>query len=356
MSIPATIEAVTPAWLAHALAADAAIRRIDRQRLGIEYGGAPETYRLSLSYEESRPPESAAPLSLIAKLPQPDGNPNIYRREIFFYSRLAARSPVPTPRCYFAECDAAGNGLLLIEDLGHDGIGDMLEGATDAQARAAVENLAALHASWWESAELMETDWLAPTLPPDDLLSDKVRQRSQEAWQDFASRFAESIPPALKNAWSELARHRDRIRARAAVLLQTLNHGDYHLENLYFGPTGTRTRPIAFDWQLTRRGPGTRDLAWFMFWNLDPQTRRQTEEELLQVYCQGLVQGGVTGYTPEECLHGYRLALYEKVLPTLVEVASLVDLSKPRVAALAAAVTERVGAAVADHPLADLLD
>ena len=66
------------------------------------------------------------------------------------------------------------------------------------------------------------------------------------------------------------------------------------------------------DWQMLRRGRAVRDVAYFLSENLLPTERRAIEGELLTDYHRLLVEGGVSGYTLDDCLRDYRLALLQR--------------------------------------------
>ena len=68
--------------------------------------------------------------------------------------------------------------------------------------------------------------------------------------------------------------------------------------------------PAAFvDWQVMLRGPGLMDVAYFLVSATDRAARSALEKDTLRAYRRALTQGGVTGYTAEQCLTDYRLAM-----------------------------------------------
>ncbi len=85
----------------------------------------------------------------------------------------------------------------------------------------------------------------------------------------------------------------------------TLLHGDSHLGNTYSLPDG---RSGLLDWQVIWRGPGLREVAYWMITGLDPDIRRDHERDLLARYLDGLREGGVTEVPGrDEAFERYRL-------------------------------------------------
>jgi thiamine kinase-like enzyme len=104
----------------------------------------------------------------------------------------------------------------------------------------------------------------------------------------------------------------------------TLLHCDLRLDNLFF-----RDDEVIFiDWQLVRRGPAVYDVAYFLSSALDQDAGRTVVEGLLEAYMEELRAGGVDGYTMDDLLRDYRLAL-QVVLMTLSTV-DQVDLGDGR--------------------------
>ncbi|MHB8576765.1 MAG: protein kinase family protein, partial [Dehalococcoidia bacterium] len=176
-TVPATLDEVTPEWLTHALReggllGDAAVTGMQRQIIGEGSGFVGLLARLTLEYDRSI---EGAPRTLIVKLPSsmPMARAlanffRFYEREIRFYREVAQQSTLRTPRCYASAMDpAAGNFILLLEDLSAFRLGDQLASCSIDDARLAIEELARFHADWWESPRLEALDWML--LPSDPL-------------------------------------------------------------------------------------------------------------------------------------------------------------------------------------------
>ncbi len=162
-TIPASFDDLTPPWLEAALVeggldADLEVAEVVVEPLGPSVGFLGDLARLTVVYERG-----SGPSSLIVKLPTTDpGGRQVgamlgaWAREVAFYQEVAPASPgAQVPHCYYAAGDPdigglGGHWVVLLEDCQSDPI-DTRQGATAAQARAAVDALAGFHANWWAS-------------------------------------------------------------------------------------------------------------------------------------------------------------------------------------------------------------
>lgn len=320
LPIPGSPTDLTPVWLTAALTAGNAIDKSAVTACTVEAPGGDgglygQTVRVRLVYNQ---PEAGAPPSLIAKFSA--ATPEMraaaigsYAKEIHFYRELAPHSGLPVPACYYADIDPASHlHILLLEDMAPAVSGSRRAGCTSAQAELAVGQIAAFHAAWWEHPSLAAMAWL----PDPNFGSDPAASQSQ--YESWWPRFLENLGDArLPEPIREMGEGFGSRRAAIERHLfntppRTLLHGDFHLGNLVFA-TETSGVPFAvLDWQMLRRGRAVRDVAYFLSENLLPDVRRDIEKRLLADYYRLLVEGGVSGYTFDDCLHDYRLALLQR--------------------------------------------
>ena len=89
---------------------------------------------------------------------------------------------------------------------------------------------------------------------------------------------------------------------------RTLTHGDYRLDNILFGEVDGKPTCWVIDWEDVFYGSGMIDVTWFIGGCLRIEDFRQ-ENTLLQLYYQGLMEGGVDDYSWEDCYADYKRAM-----------------------------------------------
>lgn len=136
---------------------------------------------------------------------------------------------------------------------------------------------------------------------------------------------------------------------------RTILHGDYRLDNLFFG-TPQGDAPLAvIDWQILSAGRGPYDAAYFLCGSLSPADRRSHEMEILRSYHRTLEEYGVRGYSFEQCAWDYRhCALFCQYIP-VTSVGGMIDQTNERGVALFEAMVERYCTAADDLRVDELL-
>lgn len=365
LEIPETPDALSADWLTQALHRGGILngQRVVATRaevIGEGVGFLGDLLRLSLSYDR---PEGL-PTSLIAKLPKLENRAmgellGAYERENCFYMEMADSLPLNTPRMYYGDFDRdkasekqeailraanriprfltrpmtslarwiAGNKkrryILLLEDLRDGEMGDQVAGTPTDRCADVIRAVAGVHAAYW-GTDLSGKFWLLP-LDIDARMRHGLFMGSRPG---FASYFGAELE-------AKLAPYLDRLPEEGAGMLAelvsapaTLLHCDLRLDNLFFRDADV----VVFDWQLVRRGPGVYDIAYFLSGALDENAGRDVVMGLLEAYYDELRRGGVDGYSFEDLIRGYRLALY-LVLLTLSTVDQM-DLGDGRGVAL----------------------
>ena len=301
MRFPSSPENFTPEWLSHELGAS--VSAFEIEQIGIGVGLLGRLFRLTLTSD-------GGPPSVVAKVPTLDAGARtyvaeplrFYEKEVRFYRELSADVPIATPKAFFAEHDAStGDFTLLLEDLGDRRMEDQIVGCASADATTVVDALVDLHSHWWNRADFPE--WL-PTYsdpPYPQVIAGMYKQswpRALEIFEghfaaeylEFGERFAELVPWFLDNL---------------AGGPQSFCHGDFRLDNLFFG-TRTEHAPVAaVDWQICFRGRPAYDLAYFISQSIDTSPRRECEQMLRNRYLEGLAQRGAI-YDEAQFLEDYR--------------------------------------------------
>jgi hypothetical protein len=354
MKIPGGPQEITPEWLTDALretgvVSGARVTRADVNVVGEGSGFIGQLARVALAYDR---PQPGAPASLIAKFPgASEGGRQIgnlfrfYEREIRFYEEIAEKIELRTPRRYYSAMDVErGEYVLLLEDLHPARVGDQTAGCTVGEAELAVRELAKFHASWWEHPTLSGMDWM---LMINDVVHQSAQQSYADAWQPFIDNFGQDLPADFLELAEEVGRNVINLQHALAEKPWTIVHGDYRLDNLFFGSEHGGPEFAVADWQITSRGRGIFDLAYLVIGGLEPATRKAHELDLLRMYHEILLARGVRGYEWEQCLREYRMSALYVLVYVVISLGTL-DFANERGLALFRAWLERIRAALAD--------
>jgi hypothetical protein len=301
---------VTRTWLSTVVGVE--IVDVDVAAIGTGQTGA--TYRIAATYASSH---RNLPETFVIKLPAQDDTVRDrvtlgYRSEVAFYARVAHKTAVPTPKCFYCGISEDGADFaLLLADMAPAEQGDQMAGCTPQQARLAVSALAGLHGPTW-----CDPKWLGlaeVAMPkPGDLSAAK-------GLGDIARISAEIT---LDKLGAQLSRT-DRETLMAAMNLVTpwllaepgryaLMHGDYRLDNMLFDRDAGRITIV--DWQTMGIGLPARDLSYFAATSLVPETRGAIEKQLVGDYHRSLLTYGVADYDRAMCWRDYRLGMLQAPL------------------------------------------
>jgi hypothetical protein len=134
----------------------------------------------------------------------------------------------------------------------------------------------------------------------------------------------------------------------------TIAHGDYRMDNLFF-QTAQGGAPLAvIDWQIANRGMGVFDVAYLLSGNVDTAVRRARERDVLKMYHDTLLAGGVKGYSFEKCWDDYRFCVLVCQVYNVIRIGTL-DPANDRGLAMSTAWLKRTAAAIEDLDAAELL-
>ncbi len=225
----------------------------------------------------------------------------LFEREIRFYQDIAPGLDVRTPRCYYgATSTEDGRHVLLLEDLA--------PGASPAtSSRDARPNRRSRRSAWsrvctprgGSADELAALDWmplLAGVHPSAEAWWD-------EMWRRCVERAGGRMPAATLRIGERLGANAMWAMRQLDAGPHTIVHGDYRLDNLFFGGDHAYGDLAVVDWQLSTRGCGVYDLAYFLSGSLAPADRKTHELRLLRAWHDELLARGVRGYTFEDaCL------------------------------------------------------
>lgn len=263
--------------------------------------------------------ERGVPATVFVKLPPFDEQQRVFVdltgmgvTEARFYRDLATEVPVRVPGVWFAATDGH-DYVMVLEDLVARGCRFPAPADPDiaGRARDIVEQLAALHAPYWDSgrfAEGSDLEWLAA-----------LGARGGDGGRTFIERAVESLGSEMDGSFHRIAAiYLARTEDIVALWREgpgTLVHGDSHLGNLFVDPADD-DRTGFLDWAVICRAPGMRDVAYTLCNSIPPDVREAIERGLVDRYCELLAVAGVA-LDPEDAWEQYRLhAVYSWVAAT----------------------------------------
>ena len=351
--VPRTPADVTPEWLTSALReggvlTDGRVASITLKDIGAGAGFFGQLARLVVEYEGVE----GAPASMIVKVPtivdqsREVGNLfRFYEREIAFYREVGPEMQMRTPRLYYSYMDVQGDEyFLLLEDLASARAGDEVASCSVEDAESAITELAKYQALWWESPKLDAMDWMPFVNAP---VHQSAEGSYNQAWEPFCQMFGEMVPASVMPLCEEMKTHVIDLLNLFEPGPRTIIHGDYRLDNIFFDhPDGA---PVAaIDWQISSRGRGMFDVAYFISSSLDPEPRRANEERLVRKWYDIVTDGpGRKSYTWDEAWLNYRQGVLYTNIYTVIGIGSL-DAANERGMALFHKWIQRRTAAMAD--------
>lgn len=362
LPIPATMDEVDSPWLTAALRAagvisEAAVTASPRVTIGQGVGILGELARVTLEYDRAEP---GAPKTLIAKIPTADpGGRGVaqmlgfYEKEARFYTELYDHVGVRTARGYYTACDVENvKYIILMEDLSALELGDQVKGATAEECERLIGEVAKLHIKWWQTPELDALDWV-PAGNSDVIKLAAVAYA--QAIQPFLANFGEHLTGEERDMALRYMHRMNPMQDAFASAPLTLCHGDLRLDNVFWGSADGSSPVTLVDWQIAIKARGPYDIGYFMSQSVDPGVRASIEERLVREYHRRLVDGGVKGYSFDDCWEDYRISTMFCLTYPVVACGSI-DLANERGVDLGTRMLKRSLSAIGDLKAADVLD
>jgi aminoglycoside phosphotransferase (APT) family kinase protein len=206
------------------------------------------------------------------------------------YANIGSELPVRVPRVWHSAYQPAdGAFVMVLEDLTATGCRFPATGDEDMLdvAHSTVEELAKLHAAyrdrklpWLRTAEGMRAK-------PDD---PNVAARRSMFIKIALDKFGVEMPSVFRRLAELYIERTVDVVTLFGQGEHTLIHGDSHIGNLFVdnGRTGF------YDWAVASRGPGIRDLAYFMCNSVPTDLRRAHQDDLFSRYRRAFELHGCT--------------------------------------------------------------
>ena len=356
--LPPTHDDITVDWLTQTVrgaGVDATVGSFTRRAMGEGVGMMTALELVDLDYDDGE-----GPATVVVKLPAANGANravalafDLYRREVLFYQNVAERTSAGTPRVLLAQVDSADEFALVLEDLSDYRLGDQVAGCNRADAEAAVITLAKLHAPFWNDVATPELDFVPYETPSTH--GDALRQGSVVGWDATVETFGDAVPDHIRAV-------RDRFLAAVPAMQQwlvtapiTISHGDFRMDNLFFGRSPDQQAVVVIDWQGSLRSKGVRDVAYLLSQSMPTALRREHERDLVALWHRTLLDEGVTDYSGEQAWEDYRRAVLA-MWTVVVVIAGTLDASNDRGRAWMTEMVRRSATTIDDLGLLDLLE
>lgn len=360
--IPEGEWAVNADWMRRALLAGGMVDASTVVSIAVEIIGADSgtlgiLLRCCLNVSETA---TSVPKSVVVKLSSSDSKSlriartlSMYKREYASFRMLAPHLRVGLPTVYYGDFDAKSHRFVLVlEDLGGLESVDQVTGADAERTSRVIRSAAGIHGQFWNRmARPPGSDFLSFVGPRRFWLSQFL--------------YLVCLAPCLErfgHQFSDRQRHLSvafgpRVSSHLRALTtapQTLTHGDFRLDNMFFGYDRANDFRI-IDWQTAGLiGDGLYDVAYFMVSSVPVDVRRKTEREVLQEYHDVLCDLGVTEFPFDECWNRYRRNMLGMLLPCVCACGGL-DMGNDRIRNLGATMIRRALTAIEDLDSAEFL-
>jgi len=212
----------------------------------------------------------------------------------------------PVPPCYYAKYRQGSDSVLVLDNMKASGycVEDFARGLSLAQAKAAVQSIARIHASALVYRVKLDVDLgqAFPFLFRPEAAAESYQQLLERGLPQLASFLHTSAAdlPQLHAVLAKLHKLRPRARETIANLLRpasaiaTLTHTDFWCNNLLFRASSaaramaTATEEVVecsvIDWQMATYSRPTNDLALLLVTSVSGEVRRNETSVILDAY------------------------------------------------------------------------
>lgn len=362
VKLPEGPEALTPAWMTDCLRRAGALEGAEVKELKVEpfaegVGLLGRLTKVHLRYDKV---ENDAPQTLVVKFPATSAQNvalceaiRLYWREHHFYTNSADKSPLRVPKHYFSQMNGLREFVLVLEEVRDAVPGDQIGGATVEQVHLAVKQIAGHHATFWGQAHCGSESWLPSLNEP------SVVQVNQALTRAGVPKLLAELPECFNAETKTVAERLADVMPALSDLLcsgpTTFVHGDFRIDNLFFGTLNGEPTLTVLDWQICYEAPGPYDVAYLMTQSVNPEHRRPIEAQVLRDYYDELMAAGVRDYSFEQCREDYRRATTFCLCYPLIAAGTL-DLANERGRALGTMMLDRALSAVEDVRAIDLVE
>ena len=313
LPIPISPSELTASWMNAALQSEASetygqVQEVKVEQIGEGIGLMGGLFRCSLTFASD---DDVGPATVVVKLRSEDPKSikvakmfQLYEKEVVFYREIAPTAPISVPMVYYGDFDVKTQAFVLVlEDLSHLEIRSQLEGGTEEQGRLAVRQAARLH------ARFLGRDREAPLKSYFSTVAPLYMLKIHVGFHNSVDRVIDTFDSTLSLETKKLIRaFGDNLAGYYQEIAQTpktLCHGDYRLDNMFFGEPGTGDL-VVIDWQTNGIALGMVDVAYFMAGSVESSVRKLIEREAIAEYHEITCREGGADWDESECWRTYR--------------------------------------------------
>jgi hypothetical protein len=349
MSLPESVYDIDTAWFRHAIRAGGHdVEVLHAERIDVIHSTCTKA-RFELTYDR----DMGLPSRMILKGAFEDHSErmkDMYQWEARTYKQIAPQVPLNLPRAFWAGIDPQGwRAATLMEDLVQRDVRfcRAQEPFGYDHLRSRLDQLAQLHASTWNSPDLLpggRWSWVMSRFAPFSM--DYIDYYLEPArWKTYmdSPRGVAVAGPLQNRSWM-----RDALTRIAAIEADDpfcLIHGDTHPGNLYVERDGT---PGFLD-PTVSRSAWWLEISYHLVASIDIAHRRDWEGPLLAYYLTALERAGGPRIDFDEAWLRYRQGLVYGLFIFLINETTF------QTEATNTAYTARFGIAAIDHDSARLL-
>jgi hypothetical protein len=280
---------VTAEWLSDKVGGT--VTSFAMEQIGVGVGLLGRLYRATLTGD-------GVPASVVAKFPTLDEGARMnvtaplgfYANEVNFYNEAAPLTPMSTPTVYDASFDGeSGDFVLLLEDVGGRQCLDQTVGCTEHAAEIAIDALATMHAHWWNSS-FEQIPWVKSYVEPP--YPQVIAGMYKQAWPVACEVLGSQMAPHIRDYGDRFADIVPWFLEQASQPPHTFCHGDYRLDNLFFGVDESEPPVTVLDWQISFKGNPGYDLGYFISQSLATDVRRKMQTALVDRYVAAITAAG----------------------------------------------------------------
>jgi hypothetical protein len=185
-----------------------------------------------------------------------------------------------------------------------------------------VDTLADMHAYWWQHPAMLETGIEIGCSSRDEPVFDAYLEHRRQAWVGFRELEGDVLPARTRQIYEQVIAGLPRLwathlrsRFNPARNL-TLVHGDTYFASFLTPVRLSAARAYLIDCQSPSFDLGAVDLVNLCvpFWSREQRVNQGHEKDVLRRYHQRLIGAGVGGYSWEDLVLDYRVALVDWTL------------------------------------------